>query len=105
MNAYVYIRENVSEAELLAQLAEEATELAHAALKMRRTLDDTNPTPITYYEARTNLNEEIADVRLLISVLGFDNDHMGRLYIQGNKLARWVDRLKKAKKKEKTNND
>lgn len=31
--------------EILAQLAEEASELAQAALKMRRALDGTNPTP------------------------------------------------------------
>ena len=31
--------------EILAQLAEEASELAQAALKLRRALDGTNPTP------------------------------------------------------------
>lgn len=33
------------EAEVLAQLAEEVAELAQAALKLRRALDGTNPTP------------------------------------------------------------
>ena len=33
------------ETEILAQLAEEASELAQAALKLRRALDGTNPTP------------------------------------------------------------
>ena len=32
--------------EILAQLAEEAAELAQAALKLRRSLDGTNPTPV-----------------------------------------------------------
>lgn len=31
--------------EIMAQLAEEASELAQAALKLRRALDGTNPTP------------------------------------------------------------
>lgn len=31
--------------EILAQLAEKASELAQAALKLRRALDGTNPTP------------------------------------------------------------
>lgn len=31
--------------EILAQVAEEASELAQAALKLRRALDGTNPTP------------------------------------------------------------
>ena len=48
--------------ELLAGLAEEATELAQAALKMRRTLDKSNPTPMTTGDASRNLNEEFADV-------------------------------------------
>lgn len=34
--------------EILAQLAEEASELAQAALKLRRALDGTNPTPKIY---------------------------------------------------------
>ena len=56
--------------ELLAGLAEEATELAQAALKMRRTLDKSNPTPMTTGDASRNLNEEFADVLLCAAVLG-----------------------------------
>lgn len=67
-----YIRENVPQAELLAQLAEEATELAHAALKLRRVYDGTNPTPVKRSEAYDNLKEEIADVELLLTVLHLD---------------------------------
>lgn len=33
--------------EILAQMAEELTEAAQAALKLRRALDDINPTPKT----------------------------------------------------------
>lgn len=39
--------------EILAQLAEEASELAQAALKLRRALDGTNPTPKSVEECRS----------------------------------------------------
>ncbi len=38
--------------EILAQLAEEASELAQAALKLRRALDGTNPTPKSVEECQ-----------------------------------------------------
>ena len=38
------IRDYLSDAEIVAQLAEEASELTQAALKLRRVLDGTNPT-------------------------------------------------------------
>lgn len=38
--------------EILAQLAEEASELAQAALKLRRALDGTNPTPKSVEECK-----------------------------------------------------
>ena len=37
------IRDYLSDAEIVAQLAEEASELTQAALKLRRVLDGTNP--------------------------------------------------------------
>ena len=45
------------ETEILAQLAEEASELAQAALKLRRALDGTNPTPKSVAECEMNLLE------------------------------------------------
>lgn len=47
--------------EILAQLAEEASELAQAALKLRRALDGTNPTPKSVEECLENIQEEMAD--------------------------------------------
>lgn len=44
--------------EILAQLAEEASELAQATLKLRRALDGTNPTPKSVAECEANLIEE-----------------------------------------------
>lgn len=93
MNTHQFIRERVPKEELLAQLAEEATELAQAALKLRRVYDGMNPTPVTHDEAFDNLKEEIADVMLVIDVLGVGRDHMERCMIQANKLSRWVRRL------------
>lgn len=87
------IRKEVPEAELLAQLAEEAVELAHAALKLRRTLGTKNPTPITYREAQRNIEEEIADVFLLLDVVGLSPQRAGIINIQHGKLDRWVRRL------------
>jgi hypothetical protein len=45
--------------EILAQLAEEASELAQAALKLRRALDGTNPTPKSVEECLENIQEEM----------------------------------------------
>lgn len=56
------IKDILPETEILAQLAEEAAELAQAALKLRRVLDGTNPTPVTEGAARNDLVEEYGDV-------------------------------------------
>ena len=77
--------------ELLAGLAEEAAELAQAALKMRRMLDGRNPTPMTTGDASRNLNEEFADVLLCVAVLGFDREEIARIIRE--KAARWSTRL------------
>ena len=47
---------------MLEQLAEEATELAQAALKVARILRKENPTPVTLSEADAKLREEYTDV-------------------------------------------
>lgn len=90
-----YIQEKVTTEELLAQLAEEAAELAHAALKLRRVYDGTNPTPTTESAALDNLHEEIADVKLLVKMLGLDSPHVNAFHthIMQEKLARWARRL------------
>ena len=90
-----YIREHLSQEELLCQLAEEASELAQAALKYRRTLNGKNPTPVSRKDAFNNLLEEVADVRLLLQILGLDGSYyIGEVYETMNaKLARWAERL------------
>lgn len=87
------IREKMSQEELLAQLAEEAVELAHAALKLRRVYDGTNPTPVKRSAAFASLKEEIADVKLLLAVLGLNRHAIEYDRIGDAKLKRWAERL------------
>lgn len=77
--------------EVLAQLAEEGAELSQTALKMRRALDGTNPTPVTLEEAERQLQEEFADVLLCMSIIGADEPAVEQAIRY--KIARWVDRL------------
>ena len=91
-----YIRENLSQEELLTQLAEECAELSKAALKLRRVYNGDNPTPVRRPDAFDNVIEEIADVYLSVMVLGLDAPiHSHRIYkIMESKLSRWEQRLK-----------
>ena len=91
------IREKIGIGEVLAQLAEEATELAQAALKYRRVITGTNPTPVSKEEALEHLREEIADVDLCLVIAGdlceyADNE----LFRMETKRARWIKRLQAA---------
>ncbi len=52
----------IGEAAMLEQLAEEASELAQAALKKARKIRRENPTPKTIEEVNRNLIEEYSDV-------------------------------------------
>ena len=89
--------------EILAQLAEEASELAQAALKLRRALDGTNPTPKSVAECEANLIEEIADISNTVDALcdawfGNDLDSECEFWdaeheIEYAKYKRWLSRL------------
>lgn len=83
------ITDILGEAEVLAQLAEEAAELAQAALKLRRVLDGRNPTPVTEKEARQNLMEEYTDVVHCALELGV----VENLHLIVEKRTRWKMRL------------
>lgn len=61
MNNLEYIAANLSDEDILCQISEEAAELAKAALKLRRAITQTNPTPVTADEAVENIIEEYAD--------------------------------------------
>ncbi|WP_418453212.1 hypothetical protein [Candidatus Ventrimonas sp.] len=54
--------EAIGKAAMLEQLAEEAAELAQAALKEARILRGNNPTPVTLEEAEEHLVEEYTDI-------------------------------------------
>ena len=89
--------------EILAQLAEEASELAQAALKLRRALDGTNQTPKSVEECLENIQEEMADVFVCLTVFSKSAEKDGILIydrymekvikIEDEKEARWISRL------------
>lgn len=95
MNMNEYIREKVGMAEVMAQLAEEAAELAQAALKYRRTIISGNPTPTSRAQALEFLREEIANVDLCLVIAGEDicgesGEELQRMRL---KRSRWANRL------------
>ena len=90
------ITDKIPVTELLAGLAEEATELAQAALKLRRCYDGTNPTPADPDIQYECLLEEIGDVELYLDQLSI-NRAVIRDY-KAMKLDRWKQRLEGAKK-------
>ncbi len=98
MDDMKYIRSRISACEALAQLAEEAAELAQAALKLRRVLDGTNPTPVRQSEAIDRVAEEIGDVLLCARVAYFNPDSRGIRDAVRRKKARWAWRLRNAQK-------
>lgn len=92
------IRKTVSKDDLLCQLAEECSELAKAALKLRRAITKTNPTPVTYNQALEDLMEEAADVLLCLRVLP-EVEENGYIIDIGiaEKAERWLSRLQEVK--------
>lgn len=89
--------------EILARLAEKASKLAQAALKLRRALDGTNPTPKSVAECEANLMEEFADISNAVTALcdawfgdGLDSEREfwdAELEIEDAKYKRWLSRL------------
>lgn len=89
---------DLSKAALLEQVAEECTELGHAALKLARKYRNENPTPVTEEEAYANLKEEWADMLLSMTVLDhyYNMDCNELKGIMDNKYTRWNQRLEDA---------
>ena len=100
-----YIADSLGTREILCQLAEEASELSQAALKLRRAIDGNNPTPKTRSECIDNLIEEHTDIELCLMVL-FINNSISELQDFSDeynstlekKLNRWLERLKEKEK-------
>lgn len=97
MNYLEIVRAKLPDQELLAQLAEEAAELGQAALKMRRAIDGTNPTPTTLQQAHDNLLEEICDVENCVNALIYNTPAAVKVRadLRAEKLERWAERLVK----------
>lgn len=83
------IKRSIGDNCLLEQLAEEATELAQAALKLARIRRGENPTPVKEADAAAHLVEEFTDLTLAADILGLKSND--RLY--NSKLNRWSDRI------------
>ena len=75
----------------LIQLAEEASELSQACLKMVRQMD--GQTPVSETDAKMHLLEEIADVALCSKVLTSKTDDVIVKGIIAAKYKRWEGRL------------
>ena len=103
MSDIEYIKHNLTDEDILCSIAEEAAELAKAALKLRRAMIQTNPTPVTYEEAMDNLIEEYSDVIGAFAVYANKNkceDDLSEL-VSDNinaKYYRWAQRIKESKK-------
>ena len=90
------IYEKIGEPAMLEGLAEECSELAHAALKLARFLRDENPTPVREDDARQRFLEEIADVTLSIDVWLKNHDEKCMEIVNttmDEKEERWIKRL------------
>lgn len=87
------VQELLGDSEVLCQLAEECSELAKAALKLRRAHEGTNPTPVSEKVAALHLYEEVADVIGCLRVLQIKIDGDTIKNYQKYKLERWVKRL------------
>lgn len=88
------IKTTIPERDVLEAIAEEATEVAKAALKMIRAHElSQNKTPIKPYEALDNLQEEIADLFITLDVWGLDFNDALDAAAQSWKWKRWAKRL------------
>lgn len=89
-----YIKTRLSNRALLEQLAEEAAEVSQAALKLIRTMPNSeNPTPVTFNEACEKLTDELYDVVIVAEILGLP---LSTTIIHDShpKIVRWVERLR-----------
>ena len=92
-----YIRSHYSKKELLTRLAEEASELTQAALKLRRAMADKPDTPVSIKDAKNSLDEEIIDVFVLLDMLHLCAPYKRSMFDAGYvyKIQRWYNRIRK----------
>lgn len=96
-----YICQNEPFENRIQQLAEEAAELAQAALKYNRSLGNGCYTPVSRKDAADSLMEEMADVLLCMAAAFPDTErykdfHVNLARIHKEKETRWVERLSEA---------
>lgn len=93
------IYEEIGEAAMLEQLAEECTELAQAALKLARLERGENPVRSTKEECTAHVLEEIADVECSLSQLThapwMDTEEV--FILSDKKTERWIKSLEEHK--------
>ena len=87
----------IGEPALLEQLAEECSELAHAALKLARLERGENPTPKTEEECVKAFLEEMADVHLCMGVVRDSRIDYILDDIEIVKRERWAQRIQEAR--------
>lgn len=83
------ISNEINRSALYEHLAEEASELAQAALKVARIQRGENPCGTEIEEALDNMVEEFTDVMLVSDIIGYETNET----IYAYKLNRWVDRI------------
>lgn len=94
-----YLRGSLTAEDMWGQLAEEASELAQAALKMQRYVVGTNPPRKAFADLVSDIVEERGDVLICLELLRFGTveDLLGeggkKAYLE-EKLSRWVDCIK-----------
>ena len=87
------IEQLIGKPALLDQLAEEASELTKAALKLSRILRGENPTPVTEQDAINDLIEEYTDVIQCATELNLNIDQAQLI----RKDKRWNYRIEQSK--------
>lgn len=94
MTSFDYVQKKLDTVEILLQLAEEAAELGHAALKLRRAIYSKNPTPVSIEDATNNLIEEVGDVMNCLRLMPFSKEDCNLIDSQASeKMERWARRL------------
>lgn len=97
-----FIRQQVSKSSILLQIAEEASEVAQAALKLNRAYLKDNPTPMSVEKCEKNLIEEINDLDLVNKIFSeVDLEKNPLNDTQKEKLARWCRRIRESHEKKK----
>ena len=100
-NQYLKIYREVGRTEILTVIAEEAAEVAQAALKLRRAINQCsgNPTPVETQKAIDSLNEELGDFLVAVNAAVPDPmiDISKIIRTERHKRLRWLSRIHEAK--------